>query len=232
MQPRRIVLAGALILTLTLTVTFLAAPLAVTGVAAQDPVTPAEAPDQWLLAFLDIETTGLIPGHHEAIDAGIIVTDLEGKEVARWFERIMPAHPGRLAPEAAAINGFSVERWERLGAISIDEAVEGMTHFLEAAAGDRQILMVAYNASFDAAFLDHLYRAAGRSWRDLYDYVLYYFLDLPSMAWSLGLRQVFHDALPGALGVEPETDDPLEHTGISGAEYNLRIYRALLDRRR
>jgi len=62
--------------------------------------------------------------------------------------------------------------------------------------------------------------------------VLHYFLDLPSMAWSLDFRQVFHGALPAALGVEPETDDPLEHTGISGAEYNVRVYRALLERRR
>lgn len=199
--------------------------------AAQSVPNPAESPEGWLLAFVDVETTGLVPGHHEMVDAGIVVTDLEGREVDRWFERILPRHPGRLSPEAAAINGFSVERWERLGAIPVEEAVEGITGFLREVAGERRIMMVAYNVSFDAAFLDHLYRAAGRDWREMNDTVIYYVLDLPSMAWSLGLRQVFHSDLPAALGIEPETDDPLEHTGLSGAEFNARVYRALLERR-
>ena len=31
---------------------------------------PALEPAQWLLAHLDVETTGLVPGYHEMIDAG------------------------------------------------------------------------------------------------------------------------------------------------------------------
>ena len=31
---------------------------------------PSEAPNQWLLAHIDIETTGLLPGYHETIDIG------------------------------------------------------------------------------------------------------------------------------------------------------------------
>jgi|ETNmetMinimDraft_8_1059916.scaffolds.fasta_scaffold36533_1 uncharacterized protein YprB with RNaseH-like and TPR domain len=33
-----------------------------------------KAPDQWLLAYIDVETTGLLPGHHEMIDMGIVMT--------------------------------------------------------------------------------------------------------------------------------------------------------------
>ena len=33
-----------------------------------------KAPDQWLLAYIDVETTGLLPGHHEMIDVGIVMT--------------------------------------------------------------------------------------------------------------------------------------------------------------
>ena len=33
-----------------------------------------KAPDQWLLAHIDVETTGLLPGHHEMIDVGIVMT--------------------------------------------------------------------------------------------------------------------------------------------------------------
>ena len=35
---------------------------------------PNEAPDKWLLAHIDVETTGLLPGHHEMIDVGIVMT--------------------------------------------------------------------------------------------------------------------------------------------------------------
>ena len=32
--------------------------------------TPANDPDGWLLAHVDAETTGLVPGYHEMIDVG------------------------------------------------------------------------------------------------------------------------------------------------------------------
>ena len=68
------------------------------------------APDQdsRLLAHIDVETTGLEVGYHELIDAGVIVTTIDGDIVDRLFLRIMPDHPERLDPGAAAVNGFSV----------------------------------------------------------------------------------------------------------------------------
>jgi hypothetical protein len=42
-----------------------------TAAKAQSQPWPAEAPDQWLLAFVDVETTGLVPGYHEMIDIGV-----------------------------------------------------------------------------------------------------------------------------------------------------------------
>jgi len=52
---------------------------------AQSPPWPVAAPDDWLLAFIDIETTGLIPGYHEMIDIGIVMTDLDGVELDSLF---------------------------------------------------------------------------------------------------------------------------------------------------
>ena len=49
---------------------------------------PAEAPENWLLSFVDVETTGLLPGYHEMIDIGMILTDLQGREVDRLFIRL------------------------------------------------------------------------------------------------------------------------------------------------
>ena len=189
---------------------------------------PAEEPDSWLLAFVDVETTGLIPGYHEMIDAGFVYTDLEGNEVGRLFVRMMPDHPERLSEGAAAVNGFSAERWEELGCVSSSEAVARIAAFHDSVADGKQVMMVALNSHFDSAFLDHLMRGQDRSWREFYHYFI---LDIPSMAWSLGLRGLTGKALSDTLGIEDEPHDPLLHTGITGALVNVRIYRALIDYR-
>jgi len=189
---------------------------------------PAGAPSDWLLAFVDVETTGLLPGYHEMIDIGAIVTDLEGREIDRLFLRLQPQHPERTSEGARAVNAFDPDRWRELGALSPKDAVERIVSFHQRAAGGRTVLLVAYNSHFDAAFLDHLFRGEGRTWRELYHYFV---MDLPSMAWSLGLRQLDGSALTKALAIEDEPHVAEEHTGITGAEVNVRVYRALLERR-
>jgi len=186
---------------------------------------PAEHPDDWMLTFIDVETTGLIPGYHEMIDIGLVITDLDGNEVARKFIRLMPDHPDRLSPGAEKVNGFSVDRWKKLGAISSSTAVDSIIAFHRRIAGKKHVLMVAYNCSFDAAFLDHLFRRAGKTWRDLY---FYYILDIPSMAWGKGIRLLHGEKLAHYLGIPDEPRIATEHTGITGADLNVRIYRQLL----
>ena len=84
--------------------------------------------------------------------------------------------------------------------------------------------------SFDNAFMDHLFRSVGKDLRKLHRYAL----DLPSVAWGMGLHDLYQKKIVKRLGVvdEPRArkgDAPWEHTGITGAELDLRIYRALLD---
>ena len=134
------------------------------------------------MAHVDIETTGLVPGYHEMIDVGIVMTDLRGKEIDRLFLRVMPNHPGRAQAGAVAVNGFSVERWNERGNITPEQAVDKIVDFHRRVAGDRHVLFVGYNAWFDLSFIDHLFRQQGKTWRNLYHYFV---LDLPSMAWSL-----------------------------------------------
>ena len=146
---------------------------------------PNEAADDWLLAFVDVETTGLKPGYHEMIDIGIVMTDLEGQEIDDFFVRIQPDNPERIEEGARAVNAFDVDRWRELKALPAQDAIESIVHFHNEIAGDRNVLMVAFNSHFDAAFLDHLFRSRQRSWRELYHYFI---LDLPSMAWDQGIR--------------------------------------------
>ena len=98
------------------------------------------APDQdgRLLVHIDVETTGLEAGYHELIDAGVIVTTIDGDIVDRLFLRIMPHHPERLDPGAAAVNGFSVSRRAR-----------ALNAFLLRYSADHQLIFTAFNVGFD-----------------------------------------------------------------------------------
>lgn len=188
------------------------------------PYTPADSPQAWLLAHLDIETTGLIPGYHEAVDLGLVITDLDGRVLDSLFLRLQPDYPERLSPGAARVNGFSPDRWRELGALGHTEAVDSLFAFHRRVATARPVLLVAFNSQFDTAFLDHLMRTAGHSWRELYHYFV---LDIPSMAWARGYRELSNDALAERLGVADEPRVAEEHTGLTGAMLNVRIYQAL-----
>jgi DNA polymerase III epsilon subunit-like protein len=185
-----------------------------------------EAPERWGLAIVDVETTGLDPFHHEMIDLGAIYTDLEGNEIGRFFVRIQPKHPERASETALAINGFSVERWKSLEAVSPATAVERFLAFHEKRLADRRYLFTAYNASFDRSFLDELLKRHQSGFDMLFPY---YTLDLPSMAFGGGSLAMINGEVAEFFDIPPETDDPLEHTGLSGAEWNLTLYRAMLD---
>jgi len=186
---------------------------------------PQQAPQDWLLAFIDIETTGLTPGYHEMIDIGIVMTDLEGGFVDELYLRLQPQYPERTSEDARAVNAFDERRWRDLRALAPAAAIERIVGFHKQAAAGRKVLMVAFNSHFDAAFLDHLFRSQQRSWREMYHYFV---LDLPSMAWSLGLRSLTGTSLAASLGIEDEPHIAEQHTGITGARLNARIYRALL----
>jgi hypothetical protein len=129
-------------------------------------------------------------------------------------------------PEAWRL-AFDAARWRELGALAPDTAVDSLRAFHRRVAGDGPVLLVAFNSQFDTTFLDHLFRAEGASWRELYHYFV---LHLPSMAWSLGYRDLTGSALARRLGVDDEPHVAAQHTGITGAALNARLYRALRER--
>ena len=184
----------------------------------------ATTPNDWMLAIVDVETTGLVPGYHEMIDFGLVMTDLDGKVVDSLFLRLQPRHPERTSEGARRVNGFDARKWREMHALDDTTAVDSLVRFHKRVAGDRPVLLVAFNSQFDAAFLDHLFRARGSSWRTLYHYFV---LDIPSMAWPLGYRDLTGHDLAQRLGVADEPRVADEHTGITGAMLNVRIYQAL-----
>jgi DNA polymerase III alpha subunit (gram-positive type) len=186
---------------------------------------PSEVPEQWLLAHIDVETTGLLPGYNEMIDIGIVMTNLDGDILDSLFLRIQPQYPERLAAKAYDVNAFDPKKWNELGAFSPAVAVDSIISFHKKVAGDRQVLMVAYNSHFDAAFLDHLFRSVNKTWRELY---YYFIMDIPSMAWGLGFRDLNSIQIMDYYDIPDEPHIADQHTGITGAMVNVRIYKALL----
>jgi DNA polymerase III epsilon subunit-like protein len=189
---------------------------------------PDSAPGDWLLAHIDVETNGLVPGWHEMIDIGLVMTDLDGNVIDSLFVLVQPEHPERTSPGARAVNAFDAAKWKERGALAPAAAAESILAFHRRVAGDKHVLMVAYNCQFDTAFLDHLFRTAGHSWREMY---YYYVLDIPSMLWGLGDRQLTADDVAKRFAVEDEPHVAAYHTGITGAMVNVRLYRMLLAHR-
>jgi hypothetical protein len=159
------------------------------------------------------------------IDIGIVMTDLDGNILDSLFLRIKPQYPERLAQKAFEVNSFDPQKWEKLGAFSTAAAVDSIISFHTKVARDRQVLMVAYNSHFDAAFLDHLFRSVHKAWRELY---YYFILDIPSMAWGLGFKDLNSRELMEYYNIPDEPHIAEKHTGITGAMVNVRIYCALL----
>jgi DNA polymerase III epsilon subunit-like protein len=187
---------------------------------------PHEDPDNWLMAHIDVETTGLLPGWHEMIDVGLVITDLKGNVKDSLFLRVMPDHPERCSEIAAKVNGFAEDKWKKHQALSEAEAVKQWIAFHQRVAGDKGVIFTAYNSHFDLSFTDQLFRKTGHSWRELY---FYFVLDIPSMAWGQGYRELYLEEFMKEKGIQDEPHTADEHTGITGAMKNVRIYKRLVE---
>ncbi len=63
------------------------------------------------LAFLDVETTGVTPGHDEVVEIATILTDWDLKEISRIEMKVKVTSPQKITPEVAKINGYNEEVW-------------------------------------------------------------------------------------------------------------------------
>lgn len=100
------------------------------------------------LLFLDFETGGLSAATSDPVEIAAVLTDPSGRTVLdEYVAKVIPTRP--VDPQAAAINGYSAEKWAAEGAIPFEHAlvrVLGMA---------RDALLTCHNTPFDKSFLEY-----------------------------------------------------------------------------
>ena len=186
-----------------------------------------ETKESSLYAIVDVETTGLNPNYHEIIDIGIIIINQNLEIKGQYFSKVLPSFPERIDPMAQNINGFDLQRWTQEEAISEEELINQMNIFLNNYIG--KPIFIAFNSWFDSGFVRNLLNEHNYKFNDWFDYRV---LDIPSIALACGYfpkTPDFNEKLATLLEVQPETKDPLKHTGESGVNFNYALLRSLMN---
>lgn len=149
--------------------------------------------NQRLVAFVDVETTGLSPDQHEIIDfACILETRTMGPQEVSF--KMKPEHLDRASPKALEVNGYTPEKWERGWSQS-----EGATAISQAL---KNAVLIGHNVRFDAGFLNTTLER-----HNIKERLDYHLVDTCTLAWEhlvpLGLDSLSLANVCKFLGVPP-----------------------------
>lgn len=168
------------------------------------------------IAITDIETTGLVPGHHEIIEIGLVLVSQRTLDVIDTFEtKVMPLYPDRISASAQRVNGFDPTAWV--------DAPDLLTAMREYATLTPEAMFCAHNVTFDWEFMRRAFETTGVKNR-----MDYHRLCNMTHVWASlrhrGLTSVSQNAAAKFLGLPPE---PPEHRAINGAKLAYEIFRKL-----
>jgi len=108
------------------------------------------------LFFFDSETGGLSNHEHDMVEMACVVTDPSGETVLHEYAaKVFPRKP--VDPRAAAVNGYSKEKWA-------SEAVDVDTAMVKMLTLARDSVFVAHNTPFDWGFFSAALAARGGRW--------------------------------------------------------------------
>ena len=158
------------------------------------------------IAVTDVETSGLIAGHHEIVEIGLVLVDQKSFKILNAYEvKTKIDHPERFDEKARELNGYNEADWA-----DAKPLFKAMVCYNTLA---KEAIFCSHNITFDWGFIDQAYKQIGL--KNLMDY---HRLDTPTMAWlklmSRGLTSVSLDNVAKFLGLEPE---PPIHRAINGA---------------
>ena len=169
------------------------------------------------IALVDLETTSLSPATGEIIEIGLLIFDSKTFEIFdTWEQKIRPLDIENADPKALAVNGYDKSEWTE--AIDIIPALE---IFVEKTKG---CIFLAFNASFDAGFLEFNLEKYGFKWPMSYSKMC-----LMSMCFSrIPHEKVFSWSLKTCatyLGV-PREDN--KHRAMGGVMCEYGVYKKLM----
>ena len=95
------------------------------------------------IAYLDLETTGLLAGHHEIIEACVL------KKGICYHVYVEPEHLERANTRALEVNGYNLKEWG--GAISQKHLANDLANLLE------NCIIIGHNPQFDIEFIECLF---------------------------------------------------------------------------
>lgn len=185
-----------------------------------------------LAIFLDIETTGLDPFVHKAIEIAFKIVDLStGEELAAYSTIVkQPLEVWEKRDfKSIQINGFS---WEKVqsGKLPVEVKQEIIRIFDRFSVGRKRFFFLCQNPSFDRNFFAQLIEVSvqeEKQWP-------YHWLDLASMYWALRVRnaQTNGSAMPETIdlsknAVAEEYGLPAEefpHGALNGVNHLILCY--------
>ncbi|MCP5506708.1 MAG: 3'-5' exonuclease [Chlamydiales bacterium] len=186
--------------------------------------------------FLDIETTGLDPKKHYAIDVAFKVVDFETDTLLDEYQSLIKITPEEWATHDAfslSINGYT---WEEVikGKDRKTIAKEIIEIFDKHNLTRGRAVFICQNPAFDRSFLSQIvtiYEQEQRQWP-------YHWLDLASMHWALLVEKAHHNGtkfpkemtlskneIAELFGIPPESHP---HKGINGVNHLIECYQAVL----
>lgn len=113
------------------------------------------------LLFLDFETGGLHPSTHDPVEVAVVLTDPSGRTVLAEYEaKVIPTRP--VDPKAAAVNGYSMEKWSAANAIPLEQALVKVLGLA------RDAMLTCHNTPFDKSFLEYAIAKHQMRWPSTY----------------------------------------------------------------
>jgi DNA polymerase III epsilon subunit-like protein len=185
-----------------------------------------------LLAAIDFETTGTIPGWHEICQVAIVPLNDDLRPAASPFYRyIRPEHPERADPAALRIHNISATILE--AAPSADRVADLLGTWFETFRlhTGRRIMPLAHNWMFEHGFMTAWLGAEGR------DAIFHYHardaqgfaLALNDAAALRGIKRPFESVSLTNLCKQFGIVNPKPHDALSDAQAEADLYRAMLE---
>ena len=133
------------------------------------------------ILFLDLETTGLIPGIQEITEIGALLVSPHDWQVIKTYEaKVLPTHIETATPEALKIGHYDAAAWAKEGR-PLKQALEELSEV------GRGAMLAGFNVTFDWAFLQIGFNSVGLS-----DPFYYHRYDVMSSAFSMLYSETQH----------------------------------------